>query len=178
MAAAATPSPISPVIDSAAIDVDAVRVPAAAPLRASAAVCAGGRTVAARRARVACLVDRARGSAGLRGFRGHPALARAAGRHARDMVRARFFGHQRAGGPSLRRRAKRAGWRGGRLAEAIAYGCGRSASPAAIVRSWLRSPPHRAILLSSSMSRVGIGVARRAPVSCRGGATFVLDAGG
>jgi uncharacterized protein YkwD len=45
------------------------------------------------------------------------------------------------------------------------------------VRSWLNSPPHRAILLSTRMSHMGVGVARRAPVSCRGGKTFVLDAG-
>ncbi len=176
-AAAAVTAPVAaPVIDIAPVGADTLRAPAAVTL-GSAAGCARGRSVAARRVAVACLVNRARASAGLRGFRGHRALSRAAGRHARDMARGRFFAHQRSGGPSLRSRARSAGWRGGRLGEAIAYGCGSSAGPAAIVRSWLNSPPHRAILLSTRLSRVGIGIARRAPVSCRGGKTFVLDAG-
>ncbi len=93
------------------------------------------------------------------------------------MARGRFFAHQRSGGPSLRRRARSAGWRGGSLGEAIAYGCGSGAKPAAIVRSWLNSPPHRAILLSARLSRMGVGVAKRAPVACKGGKTFVIDAG-
>lgn len=124
-----------------------------------------------------CLVNRARNSVGLRGFRGHRALARAARRHARDMAAGGYFAHQRTGGPSLRSRARRAGWRRGRLGEAIAYGCGTGSGAGAIVNSWLGSPLHRAILLSGRLSRVGLGIVRRAPVSCRGGATFVLDAG-
>jgi uncharacterized protein YkwD len=151
-------------------------VPAVVTL-SPAARCAGGRTVAARRSAVACLVNRARATAGLRGFQGHRSLSRSAGRHARDMARGRFFGHQRLGGPSLRSRARAAGWRGGRLGEAIAYGCGGGAKPVEIVRSWLNSAPHREILLSTRLTRMGVGVARRAPVACRGGGTFVLDAG-
>jgi uncharacterized protein YkwD len=175
--AAAALAPVAgPVIDDVPIDPDALRVPSGVSLT-SVAGCARGRTLGARRAAVACLVNRARASAGLRGFSGHRALSRAAGRHARDMARARFFAHQRSGGPSLRVRARKAGWRGGRLGEAIAYGCGSSAKPAAIVRSWLASPPHRAILLSTHFSRIGVGIAKHAPVSCRGGKTFVLDAG-
>jgi uncharacterized protein YkwD len=176
-AASAVTAPVAlPVIDVAPVGVDIPRVPSAVTLGPSAG-CARGRNLAARRAAVACLVNRARATAGLRGFRGHRSLSRAAGRHARDMARSRFFGHQRIGGPSLRTRARRAGWRSGRLGEAIAYGCGGSAKPAAIVRAWLSSAPHRAILLSGDMSRMGVGVARRAPVRCRGGRTFVLDAG-
>jgi uncharacterized protein YkwD len=176
VAAAVTAPVAAPVIDAVPAGAGALRVPTAVTL-GSAAGCAGARTLAARRAAVACLVNRARASAGLSGFRGHRSLSRAASRHARDMARARFFGHQRIGGPSLRSRARRAGWRGGRLGEAIAYGCGSGAAAASIVRSWLNSPPHRAILLSTRMSHMGVGVARRAPVSCRGGKTFVLDAG-
>jgi uncharacterized protein YkwD len=40
----------------------------------------------------------------------------------------------------------------------------------------MNSPPHRAILLSRTYGTVGVGVADRAPVSCRGGATWVLNA--
>ena len=155
---------------------------AAPPVARLAASCPGARSArrpARRRAAIACLVNKARAASGLRGFRRSSPLARAAGRHARDMVRARYFAHQRIGGPSLAQRVRRAGWRGRSLGEAIAYGCGRLASPASIVTTWLNSPPHRAILLSGGLSRVGIGVAKRPPVPCGGrGGTFVLDAAG
>ena len=162
--------------------VPAASTPAAPSIAAAASNCAGARTArkkSARRRAITCLVNRARGAAGLRGFRGNRALAVAAARHARDMVRARYFAHQRAGGPTLTQRARRAGWRGRRIGEAIAYGCGSAGTPAAIVRMWLNSPPHRAILLSRSLKRAGIGVAGRSPVACGGrGGTFVLDAAG
>jgi len=129
------------------------------------------------RSAVHCLVNHARSRNGVRSMQGDGRLARAARNHARDMVRRRYFGHQRIGGRSPAGRARAAGWRGTALGEAIAWGCGRSATPAATVRAWLNSPGHRAILLSRTYGRVGIGLAKRAPVSCRGGATWVLDAG-
>jgi uncharacterized protein YkwD len=148
-------------------------VPAAQP-------CAGAQRRSGARARrfaIGCLVNRARTSHGLRGFSWNRRLARAAHRDARDMARRRYFAHRRPGGPSLGRRARAAGLRGRNVGEAIAYGCGSFSTPASIVRAWLASPGHRAILLSRR-SRVGIGVAGRPPVNCGGrGATFVLDAG-
>ena len=128
-----------------------------------------------RREAVRCLVDHARHRAGLRGFRRNGSLARAANRHAHDMARRRYFAHQRAGGPPVSSRTRRAGWRGRNVGEAIAYGCRGSGTPLRIVRAWLASPPHAAILLSRSLGHAGIGSAR-APLSCRG-ATYVLVAG-
>jgi uncharacterized protein YkwD len=148
-------------------------VPAAQP-------CAGAQRRSGARARrfaIGCLVNRARTSHGLPGFAWNRPLARAAHRHARDMSRRGYFAHQRSGGPSLGRRARAAGFRGRNVGEAIAYGCGLLGTPASIVRAWLASPGHRAILLSRR-SRVGIGVAGRPPVGCGArGATYVLDAG-
>jgi len=154
--------------------------PVAAPRAKTAGSCSGanhrsGTTARARTVR--CLVNQTRARSGLRGFGASATLARAARNHARDMARRRYFAHQRAGGPSLMTRARSAGWRGRAIGEAIAYGCGRLSTPASIVRSWLASPGHAAILLSRSYSKVGIAVAGRAPISCSGGATFVLDAG-
>jgi uncharacterized protein YkwD len=148
------------------------------PLASAAASCRGARRRSGTKRRckaVRCLVNHARNRAGIRGFRRNGPLARAATRHARDMARRRYFAHQRAGGPPLSRRARRAGWRGRRVGEAIAYGCRRSATPRAIVSMWLASPTHAAILLSRSLRRAGVGSAR-APMSCRG-ATYVLVAG-
>ena len=129
------------------------------------------------RAALLCAINRARAAHGLPAFGAERHLRRAAKRHAKDMVRHRYFAHQRAGGPSLNERLRAAGWRGRRAGEAIAWGCGSAASAAATVRTWLHSPPHRAILLSGGFSRAGIGVAGRAPASCGPGATWVLDTG-
>jgi uncharacterized protein YkwD len=172
-AAAQDPLPTLPTVPSVPQITLSVSVPAAQP-------CPGAHRrsgARARRVAIGCLVNKARTAAGLRGFSWNRSLARAATRHARDMTRRRYFAHQRPGGPSLARRARAAGFRGGNVGEAIAYGCGSRATPASIVRAWLASPPHRAILLSGR-SRVGIGISGRAPAGCGSrGATYVLDAG-
>lgn len=156
-------------------------LPISLPVTVSASQpCPGARRRSGARARriaVGCLVNRARTGAGLNGFSWSRSLARAATRHARDMARRGYFGHQRSGGPSLGRRARAAGWRGSSLGEAIAYGCGSKGTPLAVVRMWLASPPHRRILLSHRR-HVGIGISGRPPYRCGGaGATYVLDAG-
>jgi uncharacterized protein YkwD len=171
-AAAQAPLPTLPAVPSAPTITLPLSVPAAQP-------CPGAHRrsgARARRVAVGCLVNKARTGAGLHGFTWNRSLARAATRHARDMTRRRYFAHQRAGGPSLARRARAAGFRGRNVGEAIAYGCGSLATPASIVRAWLNSPGHRAILLSRR-SRVGIGISGRAPTGCSRGATYVLDAG-
>ena len=126
-----------------------------------------------------CAINVERARHGLPALPADPRVATAASRHARDMIRRRYFAHKRAGGPSLLRRLKRTGWSGRSAGEAIAYGCGASATPLATLRMWLNSPPHRAILLGSGWSAAGVGMSRRAPVTrCRGGGTWVLDATG
>jgi uncharacterized protein YkwD len=184
-AAAAAQEPVAPAAPLIALAEGIVPpspagAPAAAPVASLSRACPGARRrsgTSRRAAAVRCLVNHARARSGLRGFRPSGTLARAARAHARDMVRRRYFAHQRGGGPSLSRRARAAGWRGIALGEAIAYGCGSRSTPLSIVRSWLASPPHAAILLSGSLGKVGVAVAGRAPVSCGGGATYVLDAG-
>ncbi len=167
------PLPPAPTVPS----VPAISLP---PVVTAAQSCPGARRrsgARARRAAVGCLVNKARTAAGLRGFAWSRSLGRAATRHARDMARRGYFAHRRSGGPSLARRARAAGFRGRNVGEAIAYGCGSLSTPASVVRSWMNSPPHRAILLSGR-SRVGIGVTGRPPVGCGGrGSTYVLDAG-
>jgi uncharacterized protein YkwD len=127
------------------------------------------------RAALLCAINVERASHGLPALAANPSVEAAASGHARDMVRRRYFSHRRAGGPSLGRRLRLAGWRGHAAGEAIAYGCGSLSTPVETLRAWMNSPPHRAILLGS-WSAAGVGVSRRAPVNCRGGATWVLDA--
>ena len=125
-AAAAAAAPVAaPVIDVAPVGAGRRCRATAAIALGSAAGCARGRRSPPAALAVACLVNRARAAAPACAASAATARSsRAAGRHARDMARGRFFAHQRSGGPSLRSRARAAGWRGGRLGEAIAYGCG------------------------------------------------------
>jgi uncharacterized protein YkwD len=75
------------------------------------------------------------------------------------MVARRFFSHVGPGGATLSVRRRAAGYRGRALGEILAWGQGRDASPRAAVRSWLRSTPHRRVLLGRNYRDVGVGVA-------------------
>jgi uncharacterized protein YkwD len=171
----------APVGDESVVSHESVAGHESVSAAASGCRGAGARAARASRARLhaalLCLINRERAARGVRPLRHDRRLVRAATRHARDMVRRRYFGHQRAGGPGLQARLSRAGWRGRAWGETIAYGCGASGSPRAIVRSWMASPGHATILLSGRFGRGGPAVAKRAPVRCRGGATWVLDVG-
>jgi uncharacterized protein YkwD len=110
-------------------------------------------------------------------------LTRAARRHARDMVRRRYFGHWTPGGAGLLQRVRRTGYLARcspcRVGENLHWARGGGTRPSAVVRAWLRSPPHRAILLSPAFREVGIGLARGAPHrASRSAVTTVLVVGG
>jgi uncharacterized protein YkwD len=84
------------------------------------------------------------------------------------MVRRRYFRHDSLDGRTFldrivaRRYAPRsAGFRAG---ENLAWGAGRFGTPEAIVRAWMASPPHRAVLLTPGFRDIGIGIRRGAPV--------------
>ena len=82
-----------------------------------------------------------------------PALSRAARSHSVDMARRGYFDH----GPFVQR-LRRFGVRAPYVGENLASGS-RPLSPAAIVRMWIASPPHRQNLLDRSFRKVGVGVA-------------------
>lgn len=110
---------------------------------------------------------------GLRALRYDRKLARAARRHSGDMVRNRFFSHYGSGGSSPEIRIRRAGYLAGasfwRVGETIGAGMGRRGKPRRIVRSWMRSPGHRALLLDPGFREIGIGIVGRYPTGRRGG---------
>ena len=128
------------------------------------------------RSALLCLVNRKRSANGLKALRLDRRLQRAAGRHARDMVKHDYFAHQREGGPDLTERLDRVGWSGKAWGENIAYGCGSESTPKATLSSWMNSPPHRDLLLSGTYRRGGLGVGAEAPCGDNG-ATWVLDVG-
>jgi uncharacterized protein YkwD len=144
---------------------------------AGTAAAPGARPRTVLRRAVRCAVNAERRARGLAPLRGSRRLAHAANAHAADMVAHRYFAHERAGW-TLRGRLRAAGWNRD-AAEAIGFGCGGLGTPAAVVQSWMASPPHRAILLSRIWRRAGIGLAVGSPLAmpCPEAGTWVLDAG-
>jgi uncharacterized protein YkwD len=159
----------------------ALSLSAASAQSAAASSCSGASAQASSasagklRSALLCLVNRKRSANGLNALKLNRKLQKAATRHARDMVRHHYFAHQRAGGPDLTERLRRAGWHGSAWGETIAYGCGSSGTPRATLRMWMHSPPHKAILLSGSYRHGGLGVTDSAP--CGSGSMWVLDVG-
>jgi uncharacterized protein YkwD len=117
-----------------------------------------------------CLVNRARGLSGLKALRANSRLALAAQRHAADMARRNYFDHVSPRGRNPMARARAVGWRGS-IGEVLLAGPPTLTSPAATVEAWLRSPPHRAVLLGSARV-AGTGLAIRG-----GNARWVMNLG-
>lgn len=94
-------------------------------------------------------INRARHAHGLRGLRANGRLARAANAHTLSMLRSNSFSH----GAFATRLRRYVSFR--RIGETIAMTSRCSARK--VVRLWMNSPPHRAVLLSGTFRRVGIG---------------------
>ena len=97
-------------------------------------------------------VNDVRATHDLRPLRVDPTLVRAAQDYSTTLIRRDIFTHG-ALGPRL----ARYGARGPLFGENLAWGKGRTATPRAIVSSWMRSPGHRANLLRPGWTRIGIG---------------------
>jgi len=127
-----------------------------------------------------CLINAARATRGLAPLGGDARLARAARRHATDMVARGFFSHDAPGGISFVDRLRRVGyassctWSGG---ETLAWGTGAGTTPASRVAAWMRSPPHRQILLSPVYREAGIGIAAGVPGGSAAGFTYAAAFG-
>ena len=161
---------------------------ALAPAVATAADCPhGGDLVTAlsapdRRAALLCVIDTERGARGLPLVRESAQLERSAQGHADDMVARQFFKHVTPGGSTLGYRVHATGYIDGRrdweLGEAIAWAQQPLDTPASLMRAWLGSPEHRAIVLDRRFRDVGIGVTPGLTDGSGGpGATAVLDFG-
>jgi uncharacterized protein YkwD len=102
-------------------------------------------------------INRQRSKHGLSKLRTSRRLARAADYHSWEMLDANYFAHEsRDGGPFDQRVRRFADHRAVGETLAMLGGCGRR-SPGKVVRMWMNSPGHRAILLSGSFRRVGVG---------------------
>jgi uncharacterized protein YkwD len=126
-----------------------------------------------------CLLNRERTQRGLHPLRLSPRLSQASDGHSRNMVRQRFFQHGNFVARILNARyvTRSQTWS---LGENIAWGTGSRATPAQTVRAWMKSPRHRANILSRRFRDIGIGIALGAPAvvhASAGAATYTTDFG-
>jgi uncharacterized protein YkwD len=111
-------------------------------------------------ARIAARVNGVRGWYGLRPLRPSRELKAAARTHSWDMARQGYFEHDSANGVPFWRRIVRfyqsRGFARWQVGENL-FWSSRRAAAVQIVRSWMRSPGHRANLLSRTWRELGIG---------------------
>jgi uncharacterized protein YkwD len=115
----------------------------------------------------------ARAHAGLAPLRLDERLEAAARAHSREMLSTNTFAHG-----AFASRMVRYEIRGVMAGENLAWGTGYRASAQAIVAAWLASPEHRANLLRSSFTRVGIGSVEGAFQGARGARVVTADFAG
>lgn len=131
-----------------------------------------------------CLLNRERRHHGLKKLRAQRQLTKVARAFAKRMVKERFFDHVAPDGSTFDRRIKRSGYvakaRRYWLAENIAWGTEKLATPAEIVDSWMHSPGHRANILTPRFRDIGVGIAPGAPEATDGdtrAATYATEFG-
>jgi uncharacterized protein YkwD len=127
--------------------------------------------------RVLQLINKQRTKRGLKPLKSDGGLITVARRHSRDMVRRNYFSHVSKGGSTPSGRISRAGGRGA-IGEDLAWGTGSYASPSAIVKLWMNSPPHRRVLLAKDLRYVGIGRATGRFQGNSGAAVYTADFSG
>jgi uncharacterized protein YkwD len=137
-------------------------------------------SVAQLRTATVCLVNIERRKHGRRSLRANSGLALAGQRHARDMVKKRYFAHDSRSGRDFKDRIVRTGYTRGAsaiLGENLAWGSQNKATPRSIVRSWMNSPGHRANILQPRYRHIGIGVVRASPRGFGNAATYAAEFG-
>jgi uncharacterized protein YkwD len=125
-------------------------------------------------------INKVRASHGLRPIAISTRLHVAARRHSHDMLGRGYFAHTSPTGSTLTQRVMGSGfitygqwWAG----ETLAWGSGSYGSPAKVVKAWLNSPEHRAIMLSPRYHLVGIGRAYGTFLGHPGASVWTVDWG-
>jgi len=124
-----------------------------------------------------CLVNAERRKFGRKKLIRSPRLALASSAHCKDMLRRRYFEHERVpGGPKLAARLRKARYRGRTYAENIGYGS--TNTPTLQVKAWMNSPGHRRNILHPRLRFAGVGLVIGIPVSPKlPGALYTMDFG-
>jgi uncharacterized protein YkwD len=109
------------------------------------------------------LVNKQRTKHGLAKLRVGTRLTNAARAHSREMGEAQYFAHDSASGETFARRLirfgyVRTGYRFWKAGEDIYYGSGLYSSPVCVIDAWMKSPAHRAVILTQCFRDIGVGV--------------------
>jgi uncharacterized protein YkwD len=128
------------------------------------------------------LVNHARVSRGLHAVGIVGPLDRAALAHSRDMIAHDYFAHSSLSGASVATRARGAGYSVNgcsqwAVGEVIAWGVSVRGTPQAIFKAWMRSGPHRQVILSKRWRDVGIGCTRGSFKGMSGVVMYTIDLG-
>jgi uncharacterized protein YkwD len=132
---------------------------------------------------IACLINKERDRAGLKSLDRDQRLQRAAQRHNEKMDGSGCFDHACGGEPALGIRLEDVNYLVGGLSEwaygeIIAWGTGNRGTPEAVVDAWMRSPGHRANILSRSFRELGVGFSVGTPSEGREpGGIYTVDFG-
>jgi uncharacterized protein YkwD len=114
-----------------------------------------------------CEIARLRARRDVRRLDSDGRLAKAARRHASDMVDRHYFSHYSPAGADVADRARRTGYAkrtcAWRLGEVLAWGVGGRSTAAATVQAWMDSPGHRRILVSNRYTDLGVGTVAGTP---------------
>lgn len=146
----------------------AVAAGGAASASTPAPASASGAAVDGRERNVIARVNAVRADHGLAPLRTGQRISRAADRHSLRQQRAGTLSHQLPGESPLAQRLRRAVHRMP-VAEVVLWSA-RGARSAEIVRAWMDSPGHRAVLLSPDFRLAGVGIR-----SGRGGVFATVD---
>ena len=125
-------------------------------------------------------INKARATHGLRPMAPSQRLRIAALQHSHDMLWRGYFAHTSPTGSTLTYRVMHSGfvtygqwWAG----ETLAWGSGSYGTPDHVVKAWMHSPEHRAILLSPNYHLVGIGRSYGTFLGHTGAAVWTVDWG-
>jgi len=129
-----------------------------------------------------CLINQARSSHQLRALRANGYLQTVATSQVRQMVRWNYFADTPPIGRGAGRRiaASRYAAHAARLStgQNIGWGTGAETTPASMVRAWMASPAHRALILSGAFHDVGVAISTRLPAMLAqgpGGALYAVE---
>jgi uncharacterized protein YkwD len=102
-------------------------------------------------------INQERANAGLGALSTNNSLSSAARGHSQDMATSNYFGHTGSDGSDLASRLSAVGYVYTAAAENIYAGEGTYNTPYSAVSSWMGSEGHRANILSSAFTEVGVG---------------------
>jgi uncharacterized protein YkwD len=128
------------------------------------------------------LINKVRTRHGLAALHVQHNLAKAAHLHSRQMVAHDFFSHSSPNGQGYGTRIARcgygrSGYRVWRVGEVLAWGKGVYGVPQIVLRRWMSSSVHRAVILDRRWREVGVGLVKGKFCGLHGVYVYTVDFG-